>query len=281
MIQILKFLSASSLSITVAGNVGIAPFLTLFLLGTIGRFNPDALPLNRFLESLLSSLPSLATFGILAIGECVAHCMSKVDQSMDSVVTFVVPIVSLIGSFSTIGLYDEDLWGEGDEEDQQSYDSGDGDRRSRILIVRTFLFGALVVFQVVVVVVGVGVSLSMHLLKMLVRLDDDRQPRVVTLGEVSFCTTTLVLSILHHHLAVVTASLILCASGYSFKCRYWDSRPNRKGGRDVVDDTIPAATDGEIGCDYVHVASPDGRNSDKFSQNTQYTETDSSYHVTS
>lgn len=48
-------LTATAVSFTVAGNTGVTPFLTLFLVGCVERANPNLLQMDETMETLLAS----------------------------------------------------------------------------------------------------------------------------------------------------------------------------------------------------------------------------------
>ena len=112
--SISKTIKAISTSFTVAGNIGISPFLTLFLLGIIERYDETLLNMNSGMENLLSSVTGLGFLGLLTIGEFIGKCIPIVDEMIDSVEIFIVPALSVLGSLATMGLL-EIAWLESDE----------------------------------------------------------------------------------------------------------------------------------------------------------------------
>jgi hypothetical protein len=82
-----------------------APFLTLFLVGIIKKSNPDLLAMGESMENLIASWPGLIFLGIMTVLEFVAKCVPVFDEAMDSVMLFIIPFMSVLGTLSTFGLY--------------------------------------------------------------------------------------------------------------------------------------------------------------------------------
>ena len=236
--NLLNLLTSAALSFTVSGNTGIAPFLSLFMMGAIEKARPDVLNMGEGLESLFSSWISLSILGILAVLESVGHCIPVVDEVMDSILTFIIPVMSVLGSFSTFGV----LQIEDDESD---------DNFRRELSFEGLAFGALVSFRVVVIIIGIGLALSMHLFKMLVRLAGEGWlTQLLTVGEISFVVITILLATYIRPLAIATGGIILFASIYSFKRRYWDRRKEK----DNIGNEADTDAEENLGGDYINVA---------------------------
>lgn len=95
------YLSSSALSLTAAANMGISPVLPIYLLGLVGFLNSDLLNMGDLLDTILASWCSLIVLGLLALGEIVCKCIPALDEVIDSVEVFVVPILSVV---ATMGL---------------------------------------------------------------------------------------------------------------------------------------------------------------------------------
>lgn len=242
MINLMNFISSTALSFTFSGNTGIAPFLTLFLIGAIEKADPELLNMGGTLESLLSTWTSLVILALLAVLELIGHCVPVVDEVMDSAVTFIVPIISILGTMSTFGLL------EMAEVDEEYY------YHQRLLFLNTFTSGAMLLFKIVIIFVGIGLALSMHLFKMLVRLAGEGcLTQILTVAEITYVILTIMIATYIRPFALVTGSIILLTSGYSFKRRYWDGRKKHEENQiDFVPNTENVR--GEvIGGDYVNV----------------------------
>lgn len=201
-------LSAAAVSFTVAGNTGVAPFLSLFLVGAIERFDPNALNMGGSIEALLSSWPSLVLLAIMTVLEFVSMCIPVVDEVVDSIMIFLVPLMSTLGSMSTFGLFEQT--------------ATDGDHRD--LSVAS---GALIFFQVCVVGIGIILALAIHALKMLVRLiGEGWLTNCLTVIETTWIVTTIIMSIFIRQIAILVAITICCAAMFSIKRNYIDKRQN-------------------------------------------------------
>ena len=99
----LQYISTSALSLTLSGNTGVGPFLTLFIVGVIEKADPSLLAMEGWVEKIVASWPAIVIFGILTILEFVGKCVPVIDAVIDSAMTFVVPIFSILGSMSAWG----------------------------------------------------------------------------------------------------------------------------------------------------------------------------------
>lgn len=153
---ILDWLTTTALSFTISGNTGVSPFMALFLVGIIEKTNPELLQMDGTIEAILSSWPSIIIWGILMLLEVVGKCIPIVDELIDSAMTFVVPVVSVLGSLSTFGLFTAVNNGENID-----------DEGRRALSIAS---GAMTSLQICIVAVGIILALCMHGMKMLLRL---------------------------------------------------------------------------------------------------------------
>jgi len=94
---VIQYVSTSALSLTLSGNTGVAPFLTIFLVGIIENSDPSLLHMDGWIEKVIASWPGLVMFGGLTILEFVGECVPVVDEIVDSAMAFVVPIFSVMG----------------------------------------------------------------------------------------------------------------------------------------------------------------------------------------
>lgn len=199
-------ISAAAVSFTVAGNTGVAPFLSLFLVGVIERADPDALNMEGTIETLLSSWPSLLLTGVLTLLEFVSMCVPVVDEIVDSVMTFVLPVMSTIGSLSTFGLLTQSEAGEGNRE-------------------LSAASGALVFFKIFLVITGIILAFAIHAFKMLIRLiGEGWLTNCLTIIETTWIVTTITLAIFIRQIAVIVACLMCTGAFFSIKRHYWDKR---------------------------------------------------------
>ena len=209
-----EWLSATAVSFTVAGNTGVAPFLSLFLVGAIEKANPDLLNMgDSQVDDLLSSWPSLVVLGILSILDFVGHCVPVVDEIVDSAETFIIPILSAVGSMSTFGLF---------QMVAEEAGAAGADESNRRLSAAS---GALVFFQVIITLVGIVLALSMHAFKMVVRLIGvGWLTNILTVIEASWIVVTITLSIYVRPVAIFVGALICTGAIFGFKRKFVDKQ---------------------------------------------------------
>lgn len=213
----MDFLTSGAVSIVVGGNTGINPCLTLFLVGCIGKMDPTLLNMEgTTMETLLSSWLSLIVLGIFTVLEFVSMCVPVVDQIVDSIMTFVIPIMSVLGSLSTFGLFNQIA----DEENRQ-------------LGVAS---GALVFFQIIIVLTGIGLALLLHLFKMIVRLfGEGCLTGVMTCLEVTWTFFAITVVIFIRPIAIVVAAWLLFCAGYTIKRKFLDKNDEEQPQNATVD----------------------------------------------
>ena len=167
-------------------------------MGTIERSNPDLLDISSLIEEGISSTPSPVILGIFSVVEMVGHCIPVVYELMDSDVTFIVPIISLIESLSTFGVYMEININKSE------------DIQSRRLFLDVVVSGFILILQASILIPGVGLALRMHLFKMLLQLTREAWlTQILTIMELFYCITTILLVIYIRPVALITASFIL------------------------------------------------------------------------
>jgi hypothetical protein len=199
----MDFLTSTAVSLVVGGNTGINPFLTLFLVGGIENMNPDLLNMEGKMEDLLASWPSLIVLGILTVLEFVSMCVPVLDQIVDTVMTFVIPIMSVLGSMSTFGLFNQMA-------DQENRELGVGS-------------SALLFFQIMIVLCGIGLALLLHLFKMIIRLfGEGCLTGVMTCLEVTWTFFAITMVIFIRPIAIVVAAWLLFCAGFAVKKKFMD-----------------------------------------------------------
>lgn len=220
------WLGATAVSFTVAGNTGVAPFLSLFLVGVIEKANPDLLNMGGTIETLLSSLPSIILLVLLTILEFVSMCIPVVDEIVDSVMTIVLPIMSTLGSLSTFGLFTLA---------NNSADDGAADEHNREL--GGAASSAFIFFQIVVVLIGIILAFSIHALKMVLRLiGEGWLTNCLTILETTWIVTTITMAIFIRPMAIIIAAGMCCGALFSIKRNYWDKRRKQQQGQQQQDD---------------------------------------------
>ncbi|EJK63347.1 hypothetical protein THAOC_15997 [Thalassiosira oceanica] len=150
----------AAFALTLNGSAGLSPFLCMLLLGIASRASPDDLPLGDTMAEVLGSIPALGFWAVMTILEYVGKCVPVLDQVVDSIEVFVVPVLSALGSLAAFGSFDH---GDGSAEDNGgNNDGGDERRRGRRLGATS---GVAVFFRVVLVLFGSMLALSMHFFK--------------------------------------------------------------------------------------------------------------------
>lgn len=218
------YLTTTALSMTVSGNTGIAPFSTLFIVGFIERLDPDLLAMEGWTEKVLSSWWSLLIFGVLALLELIGKCIPIIDEIIDSVEIFVVPVFSILGSLATFGLFT--LASELDDPDP----GDDGTTRSRELATgENFLW----LVKVTLCIFGICLALLVHLFKMLIRIfGQGCMTCCITTMEYTWITISLFLAIFIKPIAIVIAVVLIGSATFGFMKRHklWRRNENYPGG---------------------------------------------------
>ena len=206
-------LTATAVSFVVGGNTGVSPCLSLFLVGIVERCNPDLLNMSGIVETILASWPGIILLGCATIVEFVSMCVPVLDEIVDSIMIFVIPVMSVLGTMSTFGLFTMP--------DFDSIEVNGNSEGGRQLTSATS--GALIFFQIVIIFVGIGLALSMHMVKMMVRLiGQGWLTNVLTVIEATWCIITIILAIFIRPVAMFIAACILIAGAYNIKRRLVD-----------------------------------------------------------
>lgn len=232
----LQYIGASALSVTLGGNSGVAPFLTLLIVGIIGRVNPNLLNMEDWVSKALASWPSIAVLGAFTIVELVAKCVPCVDNIYESLMVFVAPILSVFGSVSAFGLFNvvaqeqsRTLYIEYSHNmtDVHFYDEDMGQyNHHRNLAEKS---GWLVFLQVMLCSVGVIIAILVHLFKLFIRvIGAGCCTCCITSVEYAWTVTSVILTILIVPLAIATAIILIIASGVGFKKKVWDKKLEKR-----------------------------------------------------
>jgi hypothetical protein len=203
----LKSLTSSAISMVVAGNTGVTPFLTLLVVALLERSDPDLLNMQGKLEEYLASDAGIAILSIVTVLEFLSMCIPVVDEMVDSGMTFVIPIISAIASASTFGLFlpsGNNGSGGGGEEDEE-------EAAGRLLQGVSWI-GPL---QVFLMIVGIVLALSIHFFKMIVRLiGEGWLTGCLTIMETIWTISTIFIVLYIQSVAIVLAIVIGLAAGY-------------------------------------------------------------------
>lgn len=232
----LDFLTTSAVSLVIGGNTGINPCLTLFLMGCIERYDPDLVNMEGTMEALLSSWPGLIVLGVASVLEFVGNCVPVLDQIIDSAMAFVVPIMSVLGSLSTFGLFDQLVASDSAADQGNRELEGAGS-------------GVLIFFQIILVISGVVLALSLHLFKMFIRLlGEGCLTGLITAMEVTwtFCVVTLVIFI--QPVAIVVAVFLCFAAVHAARKHYKKKKKERQEEEDgvIVEEDVVVVEEGYV-----------------------------------
>jgi Domain of unknown function (DUF4126) len=198
----LNGLTSSAISMVIAGNTGVTPFLTLLIIALLERSDPDLLNMQGKLEEYLASDTGIAILSTVTVLEFLSMCIPIVDEMVDAGMTFIIPIISAIASASTFGLFlqrDDDNSSEG-----RLLQEGGGGGVSWIGPLQVFLM-----------LVGIILALSIHFFKMIVRLiGQGWLTGCLTVMETIWTISTIFIVLYIQPIAIVLAIVICLAAGY-------------------------------------------------------------------
>jgi hypothetical protein len=227
----LQYIATSALSLTLAGNTGIGPFLTLFTIGVIEKSDPTLLHMDGWVEKVISSWPGITIFGCLTIVEFVGKCVPVVDAAMDSAITFAVPLLSILGSFASFGLFTAPSSSFATADDQNGnhtlhaehfyqYDYSSSSRQ--LSEGETNLI--LIFLQVILCCFGIILAVLVHLCKLLLRLmGEGCCTCCITIAEYTWIIISVTICIFIVPIAIGTVACLLIAGGFGFKS-WWEKR---------------------------------------------------------
>ncbi len=226
------YIASAAVSLTMAGNTGISPFLTLFLLGVIEMAEPALLNMGPTMELILASWWSVGVLGIFTIAEMVGKCIPAVDEAIDSAEVFVVPVISILATLATMGMFpvpegSQDDAGLGQPISVVGVFAGSGENGNRYLqdefdtyqAANSFSEGFMTFTTITLVGIGMGLALAIHLFKMFLRVSSLMcsggicQP-CITIMEYVIVVFGVFLAILAPAVAIVASIVFLVAAGY-------------------------------------------------------------------
>jgi len=244
---IFDYISSAAVSLTMAGNTGISPFLTLFLLGFIEAANPELLNMGETMEFILASWWSIGILALLTVAELVGKCIPAIDELIDSAETFVIPAISILATMATMGMFPMPKGYQSDAGQGQTIDvigifGGDGDgvgegfrnlqeEFDEDVNSNAFSEGFMTFTKIGLVTVGIGLSLAIHFFKMLVRVSSLActggccQP-CITIVEYLVVVFGVVLAILAPAFAIITCIALLVAAGYIIRAKCFKKEEN-------------------------------------------------------
>ena len=132
--------------------------------------------MDEWIKNVIGSWWSILVLSVLTLLEFVGKCIPVVDEMIDSVEVFLVPVLSIFSSLGTLGVLDMAAQAASTVAANQA--GGDGEMLAQLTGERhlgAVSNSAVVVIKVVLVVVGILLALLIHLFKVrtcLVRTGD-------------------------------------------------------------------------------------------------------------
>jgi hypothetical protein len=245
---VFDYISASAVSLTMAGNTGISPFLTLFLLGVLEMAQPEWINMGPTMEWLLASWWSVGILGLLTVAEMIGKCIPALDEVIDSAEVFVVPIISVLSTLATMGMLpmpsqDDAGMGQKINVGELLNNIGEGgdrylqDELNTFQDTDTFFSEGFMTFtKVSLVGIGMGLALAIHFFKMVVRVSSLMcsggccQP-CITIVEDLLVVIGVILAILAPAVAIVASIAFMIAAGYVIRkkcCKTKDDNESKE-----------------------------------------------------
>jgi Domain of unknown function (DUF4126) len=163
---------------------------------------------------------SIGILSILTILEIVGKCIPAVDELIDSVEVFVVPVLSAFATLGTMGVFDLIVKNGGNVEDNGDVVPADDAERMLGEAGETFL----TFWKVVLVLWGIGLALLIHFFKMIIRISGlvccmgCCQP-CITIIEITCVCCGVVFAIFIRQIAVILCVIFLLAAAYTIKVK--------------------------------------------------------------
>jgi Domain of unknown function (DUF4126) len=198
----LKQLTSSAISMVVAGNTGVTPFLTLLIVGLLERADPELLNMQGRLEEYLASDVGIALLAMVTVLELLSKCIPVVDELVDSGMTFIIPILSAVASASTFGLFLPN----GDNNNDESSSSSPNEER----LLKGGAVSWIGPLQIFLIIIGIVLALSLHFFKMIVRLiGEGWLTGCLAVMETIWTTTTIFIVVFIQPVAIALA-IVIC-----------------------------------------------------------------------
>lgn len=213
----LNNLAASAVSFTMAGNTGILPFLSMFVIGIVERNDPTILNMSGWTEQLLSSWWGITFFGMMTVLEFISMCIPVVDEIVDSIMTFIIPALSILATMSTFGIYNLPTAATNVITNTTAAVAGAGGAARQLNTVTTteVVEHVTLGFQIFMIVLGILLSLCIHAFKMIVRLiGEGWLTYCLTVIETTWCVLTILIAIFIRPVAIAIAATMIFAAIY-------------------------------------------------------------------
>ena len=129
--------------------------------------DPSLLNMDQWIKTLLSSWWSILILAVFTLLEFVGKCVPVVDEMIDSVEVFLIPVLSVFSSLGTLGVLDMAAQAVSTAASNQV---GGGDVEVLANLTGERRLGAVsdtfvVLIKVVLVIVGMLLALAIHLFK--------------------------------------------------------------------------------------------------------------------
>jgi hypothetical protein len=244
--SLLDYITSSALSLTVSGNTGISPFMTLLLLGIAEISDPSLLNMGNAMEAILGSWYSIVILSILTLLEIIGKCIPALDQFIDSVEVFVVPGLSILGTIGTFGVFDSIVANETTENNGEMLPTDEEGRR-----LGEFGEAWLTALKVILVIWGMGLALLIHFFKMILRISGlilcmgCCQP-CITVLEITVVCFSVLFAIFIRQIAVVLCIVLLLAAAYTIKVKVCTPKDEEEGQSDNISTEQPKPSTTEL-----------------------------------
>jgi len=176
------------------------------------------------MESIVASWPGLLFLGVMTVLEFVSKCVPVLDEIVDSIMVWIVPFMSILGTLSTMGLVTMNSSSDGADATDDFANDDEGGRRLNASD------GALLFLQIVLICFGIVLALSMHVTKMFVRLlGVGWLTGILTVVEAGWCITTVTMAVFIRQISIFLAGVMVVGAGYVVKKKWWDKRHEGEG----------------------------------------------------
>ena len=176
----------------------------------------------------MASWPSIVIlFGLLTILEFVGKCVPVIDSVIESGMTFVVPILSILGSMSAWGLFTASSSSSNNNNPPDYVDVGGDDVQHGRRLSGETGGGFLIFLQVCLCIIGIFLALLVHLCKLLLRLmGEGCCTCCITFCEYGWIIFSVIICIFIVPIAIGAACCLIVAAGFGFK--HWLEKRRKK-----------------------------------------------------
>jgi len=206
-------------SLSLAGSCGMAPFLSILVIGILQKTFPSLLDMHDSIRLLLSSTVSLLFLGIMAILQVLASCKAATRMShiFNSTNVVIVPIMSICATLSTLGMF---------EYNKSNFEEDDSRERR---LTYTLTLSTQFIFQTILITLGIFLSISIHMFRMLIRnvVLESSSKFVLTFIETCICIISVVLVVIYNKAAIGVCLTFQLAAIFNVKKRFQQKHERR------------------------------------------------------